>query len=229
MSEIILETESNEPTPKEPTAPPPSTPPAENKDTPTETARTTDPYVEALLEIAGLDMTLLAQEYETKGSLSDESYKELAENGFPKEIVDTYIRGVKAQTEEGTKAATADVQEVLAIAGGEEQYSKLVQWASTKLSPDEQDAYNKAVSSGDKYYAKLAVGRLVAEYEKEYGKDPALINGEATKAETPAGYKNRSEMAEAMNDKRYGKDEQYTREVEQKVLSSGLMKSRRRR
>ncbi len=228
MSEIILETESNEPTPKEPTAPPPSTPPAENKDTPTETAPTTDPYVEALLEIAGLDMTLLAQEYETKGSLSDESYEELAENGFPKEIVDAYIRGVKAQTEEGTKAATADVQEILAIAGGEEQYSKLVQWASTKLSPDEQDAYNKAVSSGDKYYAKLAVGRLVAEYEKEYGKDPALINGEATKAETPAGYKNRSEMAEAMNDKRYGKDEQYTREVEQKVLSSGLMKSRRR-
>lgn len=228
MSEIILETESNEPTPKEPTAPPPSTPPAENKDTPTETAPTTDSNVEAILEIAGLDMTLLAQEYETKGNLSDESYKELAENGFPKEIVDAYIRGVKAQTEEGTKAATADVQEVLAIAGGEEQYNKLVQWASAKLSPGEQDAYNKAVSSGDKYYAKLAVGRLVAEYEKEYGKDPALINGEATKAETPTGYKNRSEMAEAMNDKRYGKDEQYTREVEQKVLSSGLMKSRRR-
>ena len=153
----------------------------------------------------------------------------MAENGFPKEIVDAYIRGVKAQEEEGTKTATADVQEVFAIAGGEEQYSKLVQWASTKLSPDEQEAYNKAVSSGDKYYAKLAVGRLVAEYEKEYGKDPALINGEATKAETPAGYKNRSEMAEAMNDKRYGKDEQYTREVEQKVLSSGLMKSRRQR
>ena len=228
MSEIILETESNEPTPKEPTAPHPSTPPAENKDTPTETAPTTDSNVEAVLEIAGLDMTLLAQEYETTGNLSDESYKELAENGFPKEIVDAYIRGVKAQAEEGTKAATADVQEVLAIAGGEEQYSKLVQWASTKLSPDEQDAYNKAVSSGDKYYAKLAVGRLVAEYEKEYGKAPALINGEAAKTPVTIGYKNRSEMADAMSDKRYGKDEQYTREVEQKVLSSGLMKSRRR-
>ena len=40
-------------------------------------------------------------------------------------------------------------------------------------------------------------------------------------------FKSVSEMKEAMNDKRYGKDPDYTAEVEKKVIQSSFIKNRR--
>lgn len=189
----------------------------------------TEEEVESILEIAGLDMSELSKEYAKDGKLSDESYEELAEAGFPKHVVDAYIRGITQGQSEAAVLAEKDVAEVLGVAGGEEGYGKLMDWAGKAFSQEEKDAYNKAVNIGDKYIAKLAVQGLVARYEAEFGKEPTLVNGGGKATEdTNEGFKSRADMVSAMSDKRYGRDPDYTREVEKKVVNSKLMSSRAR-
>ena len=55
--------------------------------------------------VGDFDMTALAEEFQKDGKLSEESYKELEESGFSRELVDTYIRGIQsAATEAGELA-----------------------------------------------------------------------------------------------------------------------------
>lgn len=181
---------------------------------------------EVLLEVAGFDMSELTKEYTELGRLSEESYEELAEHGFSKEIVDAYIRGVEAQTVE---LADKDVTEVMDVAGGAEKYERMVKWAAKEFSEEDRTAFNKVIQSGDKYLIKLAVQGLTARYEKEYGRTPKLLKGgrgDMSSAEKES-FKSVSEMKEAMNDKRYGKDPDYTAEVEKKVIQSSFIKNRR--
>ena len=180
--------------------------------------------------IGDCDVTELAAEYERDGVLSEESYKELADNGFPKEVVDAYIRGVKASTQEQTELAQKEVDAILQEAGGLERYEKVMAWASDKLSPEEQEAYNKAVTSSDPTVARLVVQGLMSRYDKEYGSNPSLLSGDGGIAGTPItnAFSNRSDMVQAMSDPRYGKDPDYTREIEGKILRSGLMRTGRR-
>ena len=191
----------------------------------TEEDNTSDSFV-----IGDCDVTALAEEYERDGALSEESYKELADNGFPKEVVDAYIRGVKASTQEQTELAQKEVDAILQEAGGLERYEKVMAWASDKLSPEEQEAYNKAVTSSDPTVARLVVQGLMSRYDKEYGSSPSLLSGDGGMAGTPItnAFSNRSDMVQAMSDPRYGKDPDYTREIEGKILRSGLMRTGRR-
>ena len=190
-----------------------------------EKPQTADEQVEEILEIAGLDMSELAKEFQKDGKLSEESYEELKEAGFPKSVVDAYIKGVEKSQAEANTLAEKDVAEILSVAGGNEGYETLMAWASSSFSEEEKEAFNRAVNMGDKYIAKLAVQGLVARYEAEYGRDPKLVNGGGRAVEDSGkdGFKSRSDMTAAMSDKRYGRDPDYTREVERKVINSGLM------
>ena len=209
------------------------------KGTEKETTDTSDPEekpdvpeveeVEAILEVAGLDMSELSKEYQKDGKLSEESYTELEEAGFPRAVVDAYIRGVTQGNTEAAALAEKDVDEILTSAGGREGYEKLMQWASDSFTDAEKEAYNRAVNMGDKYIAKLAVQGMVARYEAEYGHDPKLVNGGGRAVDdTKDGFKSRADMVAAMSDKRYGRDPDYTRDVEQKVANSKLMSSTRK-
>lgn len=175
--------------------------------------------------IGNCDMSLLAKEFEENGDLSEESYAELAEEGYPKEVVQAYIAGVKALKGNVVETAQAEVNSILQEVGGQEKYTEMVDWATKTLSDVEIDAYNKAVESGDVNYTKLAVRDLQKRYEEANGKEPRLITKTAStprKAQVK-GFENRQEMFDAMRDKRYGKDEKYTKDVEFKILNSNVM------
>lgn len=179
--------------------------------------------------VGDFDMTALAEEFSKDGKLSEESYKELEENGFSRDLVDAYIRGVQQTAEDTGRLAKEHVDSILAEVGGVEKYDAMMAWAATKLSKEEQAAYDKAVDGKDPVVARLVVQGLMSRYEAEYGKPPTLVTGsKASKAEPIGGFSNRSEMIAAMADARYGNDPEYTREVESKVIRSGLMRGGRR-
>lgn len=202
--------------------------PAQNKEVnPAEQQHAEDTQETPVFEIAGLDMSELSKEYETTGALSAESYKELAENGFPQEVVDAYIRGVKASVSESGELAKKDVDSIISEVGGLSKYEQVMSWAATKLTPQEQESYNRAVTAKDPAVARLVVQGLFSRYEREYGHAPTLVEG-GRSSPVSAGFSNRSDMVAAMSDKRYGKDPDYTREVEVKVINSGLMRSGKR-
>ena len=180
-----------------------------------------DKQVEAAteaLKVAGLDMTEFSTEFAKDGKLGDESYKKLAEAGFPKEVVDTYIAGLQAANTEAKVLADNTVKEVQQIAGGEAQFKSLLSWAVQNLSKEEQDAYDSMVSTTNVAQAKAAVEWLKAKYEAKEGSEPKLVHG--TEKAGEAVFRSAAEVTAAMKDPKYKKDPAYRAEVASKLARS---------
>lgn len=155
-----------------------------------------DPAVaaaETLVAGAGLDFTTMSAEYATKGGLSDETFAALEAGGIPRVMVDQYIAGQQAIADRGRT-------EIVAIAGGEDGYGKLMTWAATALDAPAIAAYNEAVNGSDMDATRLAVTGLKARMSESEGIEPALIEGGASSAD---GYANSGELRAAMKDPRY--------------------------
>lgn len=194
----------SEDTPPE-TPPDPTTPP-----TPEKTELPAD--VNAIVSKAGLDGDALADEFATTGKLSDESYAKLEAAGYPQPVVDQYLAGQVALMQTFN-------QQVFDAAGGEAQYTKMVQWAKTGLATDEIQAFNELLEGGDLGKIKLAVNSLRVRYEAVFGSRPAeptLIKGTQSPS-LPQGYKSVAEMTADMKDPRYKKDPAFRAEVARKV------------
>lgn len=166
------------------------------------------------VDSAGLDMDALVQEYQTDGQLSDTTYEKFEKVGITKEYVDTYIAGQEALQQRQSS-------EIKNVVGGDEAYSKLVNWASGTLSAAEQTAYNNAVNSGDTETVKLAVAGLQARYVSTNGSEPNLLSGKAS-TPAPPGYASWAQVTAAMSDPRYEKDAAYRTEVQNKLKGSNL-------
>jgi hypothetical protein len=153
-----------------------------------------------------------AQEFAEKGQLSEETYKSLESAGFSKDVVDSYIAGQVAL------AAQRDAQG-FELAGGQEQYTAMAQWAAANMSADELKAFNDSVT-GTPAQMKQAILGLKAQYEGAAGKDPKLVQGAGGNGGTNGAFGSRAEVTAAMRDARYKTDPAYRAEVERRI---GLM------
>jgi len=163
----------------------------------------------AAVAAAGLDMAALQTEFTAKGDLTPESYAALDKAGIPKPMVQAYIEGQKAL------AAQYDA-EAFTTAGGEDNYGKLTAWAKTGLTADEQTAFNRAVTSGDRPQMKLAVAGLKSRYEQNFGTTPNLAQGTAGTASGDV-YASAREMTTDMKNPLYKTDAAYRARVEAKI------------
>lgn len=152
-----------------------------------------------------------ATQFAEKGELDDESFAELEKMGYPREMVDTYIKGLQA-------ADVADVDAVMGVAGGSDGYKDLTDWAKGNVDEKELTLYNQMVSSGTDN-AKMAVEWLMSKRESAGDVEPTLISGKATAAAKDE-FRSTQEVVSAMKDSRYGKDPAYTKDVEQKLARS---------
>lgn len=149
-----------------------------------------------------------AEEFASSGELSDDSFEELSKMGYPREMVETYIKGMQA-------AQTADADAVMDVAGGAKGYEELTEWAKDNMPENELLLYNQMVSTGTDN-AKMAVEWLMSKREAAGDVEPNLLSG---KSQAPAKdeFRSTAEVVAAMKDARYGKDPAYTRDVEEKL------------
>lgn len=166
----------------------------------------------------GLNLAEFEEEFTANGVLSETSLAKLEQSGIPRAMVDAYIQGQQA-------LVNSFVEDVKALAGGEEGYNDTVAWAKENFSDAERAAYDKVMFSGDKDLIKIAVAGLVAKFRDAEGHEPALTQGKAsaTRSVNTSGYTNMSEMQAAMRDPRYRKDPDYTHEVEQRTMRATFM------
>lgn len=163
-----------------------------------------------VLQGKGIDYNALTDEYEANGVLSADTYKKLADAGYPKTVVDTFIRGVEAANEGYANA-------VFAMAGGKEGYSKLSSYIASQ-GQETVDAFNEAVMNGS-----LATVRMLV---KGFQAEMTLRNGTAKKSVlgsgggSVGGYADEAAMAKALDDPRYGVDEAYTKSVTKRLSKS---------
>jgi hypothetical protein len=160
-----------------------------------------------------VSFTKFADEYAEAGELTADSFTELEGMGYPKEMVETYIKGMQS-------SQTANAEEVMATVGGKEGYEELTDWAKASLDVKELELYNNMVS-GSTENAKMAVEWLSSKREAVEGNEPNLIQGKASAAPKDE-FRSTAQVVAAMKDPRYGKDTAYTKDVEEKLGRSSV-------
>ncbi len=157
-----------------------------------------------------------SQELQKDGKLSDQSYTELAKAGYPKVMVDAYVKGVQADQ----AAAVSQAAEMKKIAGGDDGYAAMVGWAASALSQSEIAAFDATVSSGSPDQIKLAVEALHNRYTKAVGTDPKLIGGRQGAPVSGDVFESHAQVSQAMRDPRYKSDPAYRAKVAEKLKRS---------
>lgn len=166
------------------------------------------------LDNAGLDFEAFSTEYAEKGSLTEESYKALADKGFSKDLVDSWIAGQEAIANSATQAVYNQV-------GGADTYAEMMTWASQNMTEAEINSYNNAVDSGDINLINLAVQGLQSRYRSVEGNEPKLVQG--NNAPTTSGaFQSAAEITAAMRDPRYHADPAYRKQVAEKLSRSSV-------
>lgn len=158
----------------------------------------------------------IQEEYEG-GGISEKSYKELAEAGYSKSFVDSYIKGQEALVD-------AYVNQVVAFAGGQERFSALHAHLESN-NPDAAQSLESALENRDIGTLKAIINLASQSFNSKFGKPAARS---VTKRATPAkpvvtqrkGFESRDAMIKAMSDSRYRHDSNYRRQVEQMVIDS---------
>ena len=176
----------------------------------------------SVLEEVGIDPQEISQRFVDNDSISDDDYSRLEDAGFSKQVVDTYLDGLR-----GVGAADADeipadiIKGIKDSVGGDETYGQMQSWAEQNLSDEEGVAFNNLMDTGDAATIQLAVEGLYSRYSKSMGVEPNLYTGRPA-ASGPTPYRSTAEVVAAMSDKRYGKDVTYTEDVQRRLAGSDV-------
>tara|TARA_Y100000401_G_scaffold21977_1_gene14704 strand:+ start:1964 stop:2746 length:783 start_codon:yes stop_codon:yes gene_type:complete len=168
-----------------------------------------------VVENAGIDYDALATEYAENNGLTEETYSKLNEAGIPKDIVDQYIQGQEAIRDNSQKAIYDSV-------GGQDQYKNMVGWAGENLSPQEIQAYNNAVNSGNQATVALTVSGLQARYQTANGRQPSLVQGRTSAESSGSTYQSNAQIVADMSKPEYESDPAFRQEVADKIARSDI-------
>ena len=178
------------------------------------TARNALDSAEKDLVSKGVDFAGLENEYMNNGGLSQQSYETLEKAGYPKAVVDGMLAGWEA-------ASTRFVNDVHALAGGQEEFARIQQFVSSQ-NQDVINAFNATLDSENLTQIRMAFEGIKGQMVKQYGTQRPSIVGNAAPSVDRSGYESTDEMIKDMSDPRYQKDAKFTREVYRKVKYSKL-------
>lgn len=185
------------------------------------------PYGKAVgeaIKAAEIDLDAAKNTFNETGELGEGDYEKFDKAGFPREMVDAYLNGVKQGQAEATTVTEAEIAKIKSLAGGDEGFSTLQQHIAADYSPDEVAAYNEAISSGDVAKAQAAVQQAVERYNAEIGTEGNLLGG--GKPPAPQGYKSEAEMIADMKKPEYKKDPAFRAQVEKKIAQASFFQTR---
>ena len=159
---------------------------------------------------------------ENNGTLSDEMIDKLGTAGLSKELVESYLKGVRDelgyQPPQPTLSDT-EVSEIKAIANGEEGYQSLMEWAADNLNKEDSKNYDDVLATGNKTAIKFAVKALMGQYEDANGRDSKIVTGKESPQES---YRSMAEVVRDMNKPEYTQDQAFRDDVIRKLASSNL-------
>ncbi len=185
-------------------------------------------YGEGLAEVlteAKIDPQDISNRFQESGEISEDDYTKLEGAGFSRQVIDTYLDGLKGASAQSADIPSQQIQSIKDSVGGEANYSKMTAWAEQNLSQEDAVAFNKLTETGDAPSIKLAVQGLYSQYSNAMGVEPNLVTGKAATS-GPTPYKSTAEVVTAMRDPRYGKDVTYTEDVQRRLGGSDVFTTR---
>ena len=161
--------------------------------------------------------------YENDGTLTEEMYDQLNEAGFSDETIDAYLGGLRNQMgyeDAGQVLGDGEIADIKAIAGGEEGYEQVVEWAGQNLPAEDIEAFDEVINTANEAAVRFAVKALVGQYEDAMGRTPDLVTGKQPVA--GAAYRSMAEVVRDMSDPRYDQDEAYRMDVQNRLARSNI-------
>jgi len=161
--------------------------------------------------------------YENDGTLTDEMYDQLNEAGFSDATIDAYLGGLRSQLgydEAESTLSDREITNIKNLAGGDEGYSQVVQWASDNLPQEDIEAFDEVINTANEAAVRFAVKALVSQYEDAVGRTPELVTGK--QSSTGQAYRSMAEVVRDMNDPRYDNDDAYRMDVMRKLERSNI-------
>ena len=159
---------------------------------------------------------------ENNGTLSDEMIDKLGAAGLNKELVESYLKGVRDELGFQPPQPTlsdAEVSEIKSIANGEEGYQSLMEWAANNLNKEDTKNYDDVLATGNKTAIKFAVKALMGQYEDANGRDSKIVTGKESPQES---YRSMAEVVRDMNKPEYTQDQAFRDDVLRKLSASNL-------
>ena len=156
-----------------------------------------------------------------KDDYSEETLEELSKMDAA-DIADMHLR-YRQQVEDSRPAEITEQQvtELKGVAGGEEQYGEMLQWAKDTLNPQEIQMFDTVMERGDPLAAFFAVRSLAYRYEDALGRDGKMVTGTAPKGDG-SQFNSQAEVVEAMSDPRYDRDPAFRQKIMKKLERSDI-------
>ena len=174
----------------------------------------------SVLKEVGIDPQEISQRFADSGEITEDDYDKLGEAGFSKQIIDTYLDGLRGMAE-GDEIPSRQIQDIKNSIGGDESYENMKNWCQDNLSEQEIKAFDKITETADAPVIQLAVEGLYSRYQNAMGIEPNLVTGRPASS-GPTPYRSTAEVVAAMSDKRYGKDVSYTEDVQRRLSGSDV-------
>ena len=181
-----------------------------------------------LFEQSDIDPFAINKYYqENNGTISEEHYKELESTGLTRNVIDSYLAGLKPQ--EGTEQVAADpsfpeYEDIVGIAGGEDKYMEMLKWMDGNISKEELQEFDKIVDAEKRNIPKvtLAVQEMFTRYKNAMGVEPRLISGRTSSSPNTRVFRSNAEVVAAMRDPRYKTDIAFQHEVQRRLAESNV-------
>ena len=158
---------------------------------------------------------------EAQGEFKQETLEKLA-GMEAKDIAQMYLQE-KSEAPEPTQSEFTDqnVKDLKDVAGGEEQYGQMMQWAGDNLKKGEIEMFDAIMDRGDPLAAFFAVQALAYRFSDVQGKDGQMLTGKAAKADGDV-FKSQAQVVKAMSDPQYEKDPAYRQAIYDKLERSNI-------
>ena len=125
------------------------------------------------------------------------------------------------QAPEQRSLSSEEATSLKSIAGGEQEYGQMIEWASDNLAESDVKMFNSVMDKGDPVACFFAVQALKYRFDEGTGFDGQMITGK-TAPEKVDTFRSQAELVAAMSDPRYDRDPAYRNDVMLKLEQSNL-------
>ena len=166
-------------------------------------------------------------EFNEKGEVGAETLEKFQQMSS-KDLVSAYMemqsiaaKAPATPTQDSPDLTDAEVNSIKNSAGGEQEYSNLLNWASQNLPKSTVDAFDTLCDSGDVQSIQLAVSGIKAQYENANGYEGRMLSGKPPRSSGDV-FNSQAQVVEAMSDPRYDNDPAFRQEVMNKLERSNI-------
>jgi len=178
---------------------------------------------EELTEVQTLIGEASKEFYANDGTISAEMMDKLGSMDA-KDLVQTYMDMQALNDAAPTEVpdlSDREVMEIQNMAGGSDEYSQMTSWAGENLPPEDVQAFDSLIATGQMGAIRLAVAGLRSIYSEKVGYEGRMLSGKAA-TETVDAFRSQAEVVRAMQDPRYENDPAYRNDVFNKLDRSNL-------